>query len=32
VPKELLDKLKGEPERSPLDRDDDPRGGMQSPD
>ena len=26
----LLRKLRGEPEGSPLDRDDDPRGGMQS--
>jgi hypothetical protein len=25
-----LKKLRGEPEDSPLDRDDDPRGGMQS--
>jgi hypothetical protein len=30
VLRKLLDKLKGEPEGSPLDRDDDPRGGMQS--
>ena len=28
----LIEKLRGEPEGSPLDRDDDPRGGMQSED
>jgi hypothetical protein len=28
----LLRKLRGEPEGSPLDREDDPRGGMQSED
>ena len=28
----LLRKLRGEPEGSPLDRQDDPRGGMQSED
>ena len=30
--RKLLNKLRGEPEGSPLDRDDDPRGGMQSED
>ena len=30
VLRKLMNKLSGKPEDSPLDRDDDPRGGMQS--